>query len=246
VGVHNYELIFQDPVFWQAISHTIIFFVFTFTIQTTIGIVFAALLHSNPRMGVLYKVLIFIPVVLAPAVMAPVFRQIYAVDGQFNWVLQHIGLGFVAQPWLAQSSTALPVIMSIQIWEFTGLTFVLYFAAMGQIETEVLEAARLDGAGNIRILWNIILPGVKGTTVALAMLSAVGALKTFDIPWLVTIAGPNFATEFLGTLIYRKSIPEAHVGYGAALSVLLLVLALAMAITLQLLGRERKTRDVRG
>ena len=72
------------------------------------------------------------------------------------------------------------------------------------------------------------------------MLSAISALKTFDIPYLVTGGGPNYATEFLGTLIYRQSIPQSNVGYGAALSILLLILALGLAIVLQVAGRERK------
>jgi ABC-type sugar transport system permease subunit len=242
VGLENYQTLFKDPIFWGALWHTIVFFIVTFGVQTFLGVVFAVLLHSRPHMGVVYKVIIFVPVVLAPAIMAPVFRQMLAADGQFNWILEHIGLGALAQPWLAQSSTALPAIIAIQIWSQTGVTFVLYFAAMSQIDLEVLEAARLDGAGNLRTLVSIIWPMVRGTTVALAMLSAIGALKTFDVPYLVTLAGPNFATEFLGTFIYRVSIPLAQVGYGAAASIVLLVLALVMAILLQTRGRERERR----
>ncbi|MCX2750065.1 sugar ABC transporter permease [Arthrobacter sp. MI7-26] len=239
VGAQNYVHAVQDPVVWQAIYHTVVYFIVTFFIQTALGVVFAVLLHSKVKLGVIYKIIIFVPVVLAPSIMAPVFRQVYGADGQFNWLLQHLGLGSLAQPWLAQSSTSLAVIISIHIWEWTGLTFVLYYAAMSQIDPEILEAARIDGAGNIRSLISIILPGVRGTTVALAMLSAISALKTFDVPWLVTIGGPNYATEFLGTLIYRVSIPESNVGYGAALSIILLVLALGMAILLQVRGRDK-------
>ncbi|MGI8456788.1 MAG: carbohydrate ABC transporter permease [Propionibacteriaceae bacterium] len=240
VGLRNYVRIASDPIFWRTIQHTAIFFVVTFVVQTTLGVVFAVLLHSRVRLAVVYKVIIFVPVVLAPAITAPVFRRMYAPDGQFNWVLEHVGLGALAQPWLGQESTALPVIMAITIWQWTGLTFVLYFAAMSQIDTSVLEAARMDGAGNVRILMSIIWPGVRGTTLALAILSAIGALKTFDVPYLVAVGGPNYATEFLGTYIYRKTIAQSHVGYGAALSVILLVLALTMAIILQVRGREPK------
>ena len=239
VGAQNFVRIFQDPVFWGSVWHTVVYFILTFGIQTTVGVVFAVLLHSSVRLGVIYKIIIFVPVVLAPAIMAPVFRQVFGANGQFNWVLEHVGLGTLAQPWLAQSSTALGIIISIHIWEWTGLTFVLYFAAMSQIDPAVIEAGRIDGAGNVRTLVSIILPGVRGTTVALAMLSVIGALKTFDVPYLVTIGGPNYATEFLGTYIYRASIPEANVGYGAALAIVLLVLALGMAIILSIRGREK-------
>jgi raffinose/stachyose/melibiose transport system permease protein len=240
VGLQNYQRIAVDPVFWAAMWHTLVFFVITFVVQTALGLLFAVLLHSKVRFGVVYKVILFVPVVLAPAIMAPVFRQMFAPDGQFNWVLQHVGLGFLAQPWIGQQSTALAVIIAITIWEWTGLTFVLYFAAMGQIDQSLIEAARIDGAGNVRIIGSIIWPGVRGTTIALATFGAIGALKTFDVPYLVTVAGPNYATEFLGTYIYRISIPQSHVGYGAALSVILLVVALVLAIVLQVRGRERE------
>jgi ABC-type sugar transport system permease subunit len=242
IGLRNYANLVSDAVFWKAIWHTVSFFVVTFVVQTAIGMLFAVILHSRIRLAVVYKVIIFVPVVLAPAIMAPVFRQIFAADGQLNWVLTHVGLGFLAQPWIGQESTALPVIMAITIWQWTGLTFVLYFAAMSQIDQSLLEAARIDGAGNIRTLTAIIWPSLRGTTLALGILSAIGALKTFDVPWLVTIAGPNNATQFLGTYIYQMTIQLAHVGYGAALSIVLLVIALAMAIVLQVAGREKQGR----
>lgn len=242
VGAGNYLRILQDPVFLQAVEHTVLFFIVTFVAQTFLGFLFAVLLHSRLRLAVVYKVIVFVPVVLAPAIMAPVFRQIYAPDGQLNWLLQHIGLGALAQPWIGQTSTALPVIMAITVWQWTGLTFVLYFAAMSQVDQSMLEAARMDGAGNVRTIVSIIWPSVRGTTVALAILSAIGALKTFDIPWLVTIGGPNSATEFLGTYIYRMTVQLNHVGYAAALSLVLLVVALVMAIGFQLVGRERGER----
>jgi len=245
VGASNYVQLIQDPVFWRALRNTVVFFIVTFTVQTALGFVFAALLHSDIKLRGLYKVILFTPVVLAAAVMAPVFRQMFAADGQLNSALEHIGLGFLAQPWLAQSSTAMPAIMFITIWSFTGLTFVLFYAAMGQIDPETLEAARIDGAGNLRTLVSIIWPGVRTTTVALAMLSVIGALKTFDIPYLVTIGGPNYSTEFLGTYIYRVSIPNANVGYGAALSIMLLVLALLGAIVVAVRAtRKDRVRNV--
>jgi raffinose/stachyose/melibiose transport system permease protein len=239
VGFANYTQLFHDPVFWDAIRHTIYFFVVTFTVQTALGFTFAALLHSKVKLPNLYKVIIFIPVVIAPATMAPIFRQVFSATGQFNTVLQDIGLGSLAHPWLAQESTALPVIMAITIWEFTGVTFILYFAAMTQIDPEIIEAARLDGASAFQLLTRIVWPNVRGTTIALGMLSVIGALKTFDVPYLVTLGGPNYATEFLGTFIYRISIPQAEVGYGAAISIMLLILALAGALAFALRGTRR-------
>ncbi len=243
VGLGNYLKLLQDRVFWLALQHTIIFFVVSFGVQTVLGLLFAVLLHSKVRLASAYKVIIFLPVVLAPAIMAPVFRNLFASDGQFNQILEAVGLGFFAQPWLAQSSTAMFVLIVMNIWHSTGFAFILYYSAMGQIEPEIIEAARIDGAGNLRVLWHVIVPGVRGTMFALATLAVIGTLKLFDIPYLVTLGGPNYATEFLGTFIYRQTVPLGYVGYGAALSIALLFLALSLSVIINI--RTRKDGDSR-
>lgn len=246
VGLENYRRALQDPIVWGTIGHTLVYFVATFLVQTVLGILIAALLHSKVRFATVHKVIVFIPVVLAPAIMAPVFRILFAGDGPVNIVLETVGLGFLAQPWLAQSGTALGVLIVMQIWHSTGISFILYYSAMGQIEPDTLEAARLDGAGNLRMLWSIILPGMRGTVVALAMLTAIASLKLFDIPYLVTQGGPNYATEFLGTYIYRQAVPFGDVGYASALSIVLLVLAVAMAAILNIRGSEKSSASTKG
>ncbi|MDA8298257.1 MAG: sugar ABC transporter permease [Actinomycetota bacterium] len=240
VGFGNYTAIFHDPLFWGALEHTGIFFAGTFVAQTALGLIFAVLLHSKVRLAGLYKVIVFVPVVIAPAIMAPVFREMLSPTGQVDQVLRHIGLGMLAQPWIGQTSTALPSIMAITVWEWTGFSFVLYYAAISQIDESVVEAARLDGAGNLTVIRRIVWPSVAGTTVALGTLSAIGALKTFDIPWLINQAGPDYATNFLGTYIYQMVIQLDHVGYAAALSILLLFVAVVFGVVLQSGWRNRK------
>ncbi len=238
VGLGNFTDMLADPIFWASLRHTAVFYVVTFTIQTALGFVLAAVMHSRIKLQTLHKVVIFIPTVLAPATMAPVFRLFFADDGMLNQILRSIGLGGLTHAWLADSTTALPALMVITIWQWTGLTFILYYAAMSQIEPELLEAARLDRAGNLRTLWYIVWPGCRGTTVSLAMLGFIGALKTFDIPYLVTTGGPYHSTEFLGTYIYRQGIRQAHIGYAGAISIVLLILAVAGAIVMSRLNRK--------
>jgi ABC-type sugar transport system permease subunit len=243
VGGANYVQMVKDPIFWQALGHTVVFFVVSFALRVVLGVVFASLLHSRLYLRTLYKVLIFIPVVLATATVAPVFRLIYAPTGPLNGVLDALGLHSLTQLWLSNGTDALLIVITIQVWQSTGVSFVLYYAAMGQIEPGIIEAARLDGAGDFRVLRSIVWPGVRGTTIAIAILTAIDSLKTFDIPFLVTSGGPSYATEFLGTEIYRQSISYASVGYGGALSIVLLVLALGAAIIINVGGR-RGSADV--
>lgn len=236
VGWDNYTKMLRDPFFWTAIWHTGVFFVATFVVQTVIGFVFAALMHSKVLLAPVYKVVIFIPTVLAPATMAPVFRHIFDAKGDFNALLSAVGLGSLTQPWLAGDVTAMVVVMAATVWQWTGLTFILFYAAMSQIEPEVLEAARLDGSGSFRTLLSIVWPLCRPTTIALATLGVIGALKTFDVPYLVTKAGPNHATEFLGTYIYQTMVQQKHFGYAAAISIALLVLAIVGGV---LMRRDR-------
>ena len=238
IGDANYTKMFRDPVFWGALQHTVIFYLITFSVQTIIGFTFAAIMHSRIRLSNVYKAIVFIPVVLAPATMAPVFRQIFDQFGQFNGLLSTIGLDALTRPWLADSTTAMPVVMFITVWQWTGLTFILYYAAMSQLNPEILEAARVDGASSFRVLRSIVWPLCKGTTAALAVLGLIGALKTFDIPYLVTHGGPNHATEFLGTLVYYTMAQGKHFGYAATLAIALLVLAVAGGVLLRMSTRR--------
>jgi raffinose/stachyose/melibiose transport system permease protein len=238
IGDANYTKMLDDRVFWGALQHTVVFYLITFSIQTFIGFTFAAIMHSKIRLSNVYKAIIFIPVVLAPATMAPVFRQTFDQFGAFNGLLSAIGLDSLTRPWLASAATAMPVVMFVTVWQWTGLTFILYYAAMSQLNPEILEAARVDGASSIRVLRSIVWPLCKGTTAALAVLGLIGALKTFDIPYLVTHGGPNHATEFLGTLVYYTMAQGKHFGYAATIAIALLVLAVAGGVLLRMSTRR--------
>jgi ABC-type sugar transport system permease subunit len=267
-GFDSYVKAFGTPLFWECLKHTAIFFVVAFVVQSAMGIVFAAILHSRVYFGVVFKVLIFVPVVIAPAIMSPVHRRVFAVDGPINWILQHLGMisvdrqgnrswtapaawllenlgmGNVTPNWI-QPSTSLLVIIAVQVWSSIGMAFILFYAAMGQIDPEVLEAARIDGAGGVRILISIVVPSLRPTIISLAILNAITALKLFDFPYLVTAGGPAHSSEFLGTYIYSELFgTSSHYGYAATMSMLLLILALGVSIILSVATRERRGKKV--
>jgi raffinose/stachyose/melibiose transport system permease protein len=230
VAFANYLKAFKDPLFWATLRHTAVFFVVGYLGQVVMGLIFAAILHSRIRGAVFYKILIFMPVIIAPAIMSPVHRRVFALDGSINWILEHIGLGSLAQPWLAQTSTSLLVVIAVQIWSSIGMAFILFYASMGQIDHQMLEAARIDGAGNIRILISIIIPNLRGTAVALLVLKAITSLKLFEFPYLLTKGGPVNSSDFLGTFIHREAVLAVDIGYASTLSILLLVLSVTFAV----------------
>lgn len=229
VELDNYLALSRDPIFLRALGNTAIFAALTITIQMSLGFTIAALLSADLRFKFVLKAIFFLPVVLAPSVASYVFRQIYSgQDGQLNQLLDALGLGAMAQSWLADPKFALYALVSIGIWQGTGFAFVVYFAALAGMNREVFEAARVDGAGYWQLIRHMALPLLRPTHAALIILSLIGALKTFDIVWLTTGGGPGRATEFMSTYIFKEVLLNFHAGYSAALSMVVFVGAAAI------------------
>lgn len=230
VGFGNFAQIAVDPIFWKSLGNIAVFGVITVGVQMVFGLLLALVL-SGPIFGRgVYKAFVFIPVVLAPAAISTAFRQFLKPDGQVNQLLDAVGMGFLQQAWIADPSVALYALAGINIFQWTGFSFLLYQAALSQIDTNTLEAAQIDGAGTLRTIAHVVVPQLRSTHFVLILTGVIGSLKTFDIVFLVTGGGPGRATEFMSTYIYKMSIMQFHVGYGAALSIVLLVLALLLTL----------------
>lgn len=243
VGFGNYISALADPVLWTSLRNTIIYFVVVFIVQVAGGTLFAAAMHSKIRFANLYKVLVVIPVVVAPATLAPAHVEVWQSDGTVNSILGFFGLSALQQPWIGQSTTSLLVVTLVGCWGAIGYGFILIYAGMAQIDPELIEAGRLDGAGNFRVLFSIVLPTLRPIIVSLAILNFITALKLFDSPWLITQGGPAHSSEFLGTMIYAETASsDRNLGYASALSILVLIIAIAVSVFMQLRGRERLTR----
>ncbi|MDR4947277.1 carbohydrate ABC transporter permease [Neobacillus cucumis] len=231
IGLTNYLNIFKDPIFYISLKNTVIFLFLTIFIQMFLGLLIAVLLNANVKFKGVYKVIFFLPTVLSAAVISQVFRQIYnASNGELNNFLTSIGLENLAKSWLADPDIALYSIASINIWEFTGFSMIMYFAALTVIDKSLFEAARLDGANFLQIMRSIIFPQLRFTHYSLIILGVIGALKTFDIIYLTTGGGPGRSTEFISTYIFKKAILEFNAGYSSALSVILLLIALVVTV----------------
>jgi raffinose/stachyose/melibiose transport system permease protein len=240
VGSDNYVKALTNPAFWTAIRNTVIYFISVFVVQLVGGMFFAAAMHSKIFLANVYKVIIVIPVVVAPATLAPAHIEVWQSNGTLNQILEHIGLGALAQGWLGQSTTSLLVVTLVGCWGSVGFGFILYFAGMAQVDPEMLEAARIDGAGNLRLLFSVVLPNLKPITISLAILNIITALKLFDNVWLITQGGPAHSSEFLGTMIYAETAGSSrNLGYASALSVILLVIAVTISILIQSRSAER-------
>jgi raffinose/stachyose/melibiose transport system permease protein len=230
VGLANYEKLAGDPTFWTALRNTITFAVATILLQMVLGFTLAVLVRTRAFLRGLLRTLAFVPVVLAPAVIATSFRFLLTPDGGMNQLLSTLTGMDIDQAWLADPATALAAIVLINVWQYTGYSFLIYDAAMGQIDASTLEAARIDGASTGQLLRHIVIPLLSGSHLVLIVLGFISSLKTFELVYLTTAGGPGTTTQVLTGYIYKQVIDQFHAGYGAALSVALVAIALVFSV----------------
>lgn len=239
VGGANYLRLLGDPTFWTSVRNTFVFAAATITLQMVLGFALAVLVRTRVALRGLLRTLAFVPVVLAPAVVATSFRFLLTPDGAVNGLLSAISGQDVEQPWLADPATALASIVLINVWQFTGYSFLIYDAAMGQIDHSVIEASLIDGAGTGQLLRHVVAPLLSGSHLVLIVLGVISSLKTFDLVYLTTAGGPGTTTQVITGYIYKQVIQQFHAGYGAALSVVLVAIALVFStLQVRLSARE--------
>ena len=241
VGGDNYLKLLNDPTFWVSLRNTLVFAAATIALQMVFGFALAVLVRTRAVLRGLLRTLAFVPVVLAPAVVATSFRFLLTPDGSINSLLSAVTGQTIEQPWLADPSTALLMIVLINVWQYTGYSFLIYDAAMGQIDTSVIEATRIDGASTWQLLRLVVAPLLSGSHLVLIVLGVISALKTFDLVYLTTAGGPGTTTQVLTGYIYKQVIDQFHAGYGAALSVALVAIALMFSV-LQVRLSSREAR----
>jgi raffinose/stachyose/melibiose transport system permease protein len=242
IALQNYIAAFQDIAVHKALKNSVIWFFTTVLIQAGIGLFMAVVLDKRIRGGAFFRSIILIPVALAPALTATVFRIMFEPSfGQVNEFFRSIGLSSLTRNWLADPNLVLWCIIAVNIWIWTGFSMMMYQAGLQAIPEELYEASVLDGANPWQQFSQITFPLLNGTHATLLILGAIGTLKTFDIVYIMTGGGPFHASQMPSNLIFTRSFLESKFGYGSALSVLLLSVSLLVTIVqLRLYKRLRK------
>lgn len=240
-GLANYTGFFDDPTLGAALEHTLVFIVFFSVLPIVLGLLSAALTSRKEVRGAgAYRWVIFLPQLLTPAVTAVVWKRIYAPDGPFNMLLRSVGLGDLARGWLGDYTWALPAIGLAGTWGAFGLCMVLFVSGTQAIPTELYDAARVDGAGPVREFFTVTLPGLRGQMAVALTLSALGALRVFDIVWLTTRGGPGISTVTPTIILYERAFSHPAIGAASAIGVVLAVVSLVVALCVVKLSEEKR------
>lgn len=231
IGLKNYEAILSSQEFWHSLQVTLIFTVATVGIELVIGTATALVLNRIHRRRKLARVLLVIPFSLPPVVVGLMYLLILdRGHGILNYVLGLVGVP--AQSWLGDPHLALGSIIAVDLWQWTPFVAISALAALETMPSDVIEAARLDGASRGQLLRWIILPMIKPVLLVVALTRALTSLKVFDLIFVLTNGGPGRSTETLSYAIYVDAFQRFDFGHSAALSWLLIALAMVLSIPL--------------
>lgn len=227
VGMENFERVLADPLLGQALANTALYTALALAIGFPIPILTAVLLAEMRRARRISSVLVFLPTIIPPVVSILLWQVFYdpGTRGLFNTILGAVGIGPL--PWLQSPSTAMLSIVLVATWGAFGSTAIIYLATLLSIDTQLYEAAEMDGAGIFRRVWHITLPQMRATILLLLLLQLIGTFQVFTEPFLLTGGGPNNSTVTLLMLIYRYAFIHGNFGQAAALS---LMLAIALSV----------------
>lgn len=218
IGLKNYQTLFADKLVMQATWNTLYFMLLTVPVGVALALVMAALLNNKLRGRDFYRGIYFLPLVVAPAAIAMVWRWMFnAENGIIN---QAIGLmGITGPNWLSDPNTALVSCAIITIWSSIGYDLVLLLAGLQSIPQNYYEASEIDGAGPIRKFFHITLPLVSPTLFFVTVLRVMSATKVFDVIYmLVRNDNPAYNRGVsLMVLFYREAFTKFNKGYASAI-----------------------------
>lgn len=250
VGLENFKKLFTYPYIDQllaALRHNTIAFVVIMTFQTSLGLLLAYAMFRVKGGLRLYRVVVFLPVIFSLVVVGYLWQALLdPYYGPVNQIITGLGFPEFAKPWLGDTATALPSLMFINLWRWVGFPAIVFLAGLNAINTEYIEAARIDGASESQIFRKIIFPLLAPSLTIITVLTFIGAYEWFDLPFVLggSNGSPAGATDTLALMFYRLSFGSIdsganNVGVGSALGVLIFTLVgLGAALGSALLRRR--------
>lgn len=232
VGLRNYAMLFADPNFRAATLTTLIWTLSTTVLSVGAGWGLAILCSLSPRATLPFRIMVFSAYGVAEAVSGFVWLGIYRPDssGLLNAILAGLHLEGLSGAWLGNVDTAVWCLVIAYAWTQAGLPLMTCFAAIQTIPKTMFEAAYVDGAKPLSVMRHVVLPlSMPGLRVAI-FINLLGSLRAFDMIFVLTGGGPVRSTETVGYFMFRESMLQFKLGYGAAATIILLLAVIVISI----------------
>jgi len=222
VGVANYVAIARDPTFRDAIANALIL-IATLPVWVLLPLLIAILIHAGVPGSRLFRAVYFFPAVLSSVIVGSIFNVLLRYDGSLHAFLKDLGLAPV--DWLGAPATALGSLIAVELWSTFGMSVLIFLAGLSTVSKEMLEAARLDGAGLWQTWFLVVIPSLRPIIEFVAVVTTIGVLTSmFGLIYVLTAGGPGTATTLPEFLIWLEQGKMNQPGYAAAISMVLFLL----------------------
>ncbi len=241
VGFDNFELLFSEPLFLRSLGTTVLFTVGNVVLAVVLGLVIAFLLSGKAvRFRTGFMALFLIPFVTTQVVVGLTFR-LFIWEPEFgivNVALEGLGLSTVG--WLIDSDFALWAAILTNSWHLTPLAILVFYAALATIPDELTEAARIDGASGLQVLWHVIVPMIRSHTLFVSLIIMTSAFREFETIFTLTGGGPGRTTTVLSILAYNRGVASQDMGMANAIAFTMFVIMATIAWVYITLMRSRQ------
>ncbi len=228
VGLNNYVELFHSAIFYKVMFNTFLYLFIAVPILAIIPLFIAILINQKLRFLTLYKILIYLPVIVSIVVAAIAFKWLYAQTGILNYIIENLNLNPIG--WLTDTRFALISVIFVTIWKGLGYYMMIYLAALMSVPQELYEACDIDGAGFFRKHLTVTIPHIMPTIALVTTISAISAMKVFAEIYVMTKGGPLNSSKTIVYYIYERAFENLDLGYASALAVVLLIVVMAFSL----------------
>lgn len=227
-GFDNYIKLFKSPIFYKVLLNTFVYLIVAVPILATLPLLLAILLNQKIRGVTLYKILIYLPVIVSIVVAAIAFKWLFAETGILNYIVT--SFGFERIGWLTDPNWALYSVIIVTVWKGIGYYMMIYLAALMSVPQELYEACDIDGAGFFRKHLTVTVPHIMPTIALVTTISAISAMKVFAEIYVMTKGGPLNSSKTIVYYIYERAFENLDLGFASAMAVVLLLIVLVMSL----------------
>ena len=241
IGVANYVKLFHNPVFYKVLWNTFIYLFIAVPILAIFPLFLAVLINQKIKGVTLYKILIYLPVIVSIVVAAIAFKWLYADQGILNYVVT--SLGFKSIGWLTDPNYALYSVIIVTIWKGIGYYMIIYLAALMSVPNELYEACDIDGASFLTKHLTVTVPHIMPTIALVTTIRAISAMKVFAEIYVMTKGGPLNSSKTIVYYIYERAFENLDLGIASAMAVVLLIIVMVFSL-INIFCFERKKYEI--
>lgn len=241
-GINNYIKLFNEPIFYKVMFNTFMYLIIAVPFLVIFPLFIAILINQKIKGITLYKILIYLPVIVSIVVAAIAFKWLYSTQGVLNYILSIFNINSIG--WLTDTKWALFSVAIVTIWKGVGYYMMIYLASLMSVPQDLYEACDIDGANFLKKHLTVTIPHIMPTIALVTTISTISAMKVFAEIYVMTKGGPLNSSKTIVYYIYERAFENLDLGYASALAVILLIIVMLFSLINILCFEKNKYNDI--